>query len=53
MVALSDLKQVAEFEWEIPTSFREDMRVPVHIFATQDLLEQILPFLTAGMEAAP
>lgn len=42
MVELKDLRQIAEFEWEIPTSYREDMRVPVHIFATQDLLEQIM-----------
>lgn len=42
MVKLDDLQQVAEFEWEIPTSYREDMRVPVHIFATRELLEQIM-----------
>src|SRR3990172_9064605 len=41
MVALSELRRINEFEWEIPSSFRADMRVPVHIFATRDLLEAI------------
>jgi tRNA-splicing ligase RtcB len=39
---LSDLERISDFEWEIPRSFRHDMRVPVRIFATQELLEQIL-----------
>lgn len=41
MVALSDVKQISEVEWEIPSSYRADMRVPVHIFATRALLEAI------------
>jgi len=41
MVALSELRRINEFEWEIPSSFRADMRVPVHIFATRGLLEAI------------
>jgi len=41
MVNLQDLIKVNQFEWEIPQSFRPDMRVPVRIFATQQLLDQI------------
>jgi tRNA-splicing ligase RtcB len=41
MVRLQDLQQINRFEWEIPKSYREDMRVAVHIFATRQLLEQI------------
>ena len=41
MVNLHDLIQVTEYEWEIPKTFREDMRVPVRLFATRKLLEEI------------
>jgi len=41
MVELSDLVKINDYEWEIPVSFRKDMRVPVHIFATHHLLEQV------------
>ena len=40
MVAIADLKKISDYEWEIPQSFRDDMRVPVRIFVTRDLLEQ-------------
>lgn len=42
MVTLQNLKRISEYEWEIPQSFRKDMRVPVRLFATQRLLEQIM-----------
>jgi tRNA-splicing ligase RtcB len=42
MVTLDDLKRVNEYEWEIPRSFRGDMRVPVRVFATRRLLEGIM-----------
>lgn len=41
MVRLRDLQQINQYEWEIPKSYREDMRVPVRIFATQQILEEI------------
>lgn len=41
MVALTDIKKVTDVEWEIPASFRADMRVPVRIFATRQMLEDI------------
>ena len=42
MVSFSDLKEINKFEWEIPQSFRADMRVPVRIFATRQLLSEIM-----------
>jgi tRNA-splicing ligase RtcB len=39
---LENLIQISENEWEIPTTFRNDMRVPVRVFATRELLEQII-----------
>ncbi len=38
---LENLIRVSDYEWEIPTSIRSDMRVPVRLFATRELLEQI------------
>jgi len=34
--------QISETEWEIPKGTRSDMRVPVRLFATRALLEEIL-----------
>jgi tRNA-splicing ligase RtcB len=39
---IQDLTRISEVEWEIPKSYRHDMRVPVRIFATRDLLEQVM-----------
>ena len=41
MIHLSDLIKISDYEWEIPTSLRKDMRVPVRIFATRRLLEAV------------
>ena len=41
MINLSDLIKISDYEWEIPTSLRKDMRVPVRIFATRRLLEAV------------
>lgn len=38
---LKHLRQISEYEWEIPQSYRHDMRASVRIFATRRLLEQI------------
>jgi len=40
-VTKADLRRVDEFVWEIPASFRADMRVPARIYASESLLEQI------------
>lgn len=42
MIGISDLKRISDYEWEIPSSFRNDMLVPVRIFATRRLLEQVM-----------
>lgn len=42
MVGFQDLKKISDYEWEIPQTFRADMRVPVRIFATRRLLEAVM-----------
>jgi tRNA-splicing ligase RtcB (3'-phosphate/5'-hydroxy nucleic acid ligase) len=42
MVNLQDLIKITDYEWEIPKNFRSDMRVPVRLFATRYLLEQVM-----------
>ena len=42
MVTLQDLKRINDYEWEIPKSFRPDMRVPVRLFATRRMLEDVM-----------
>ena len=39
---IDNLIQISETEWEIPTYIRSDMRVPVKLFATRELFEQII-----------
>ncbi len=46
MVAIHDLRKISDYEWEIPTSFRWDMRVPVRLFASRRLLEASLDDLS-------
>ena len=41
MITLHDLNRISDYEWEIPQTFRSDMRVAVRIFATHALLEHI------------
>ena len=38
---LNELDKISDYEWVIPKSYREDMRVPVRIFATREILEEI------------
>lgn len=42
MVRKSDFERVDAYRWRIPTSFREDMRVPVLVFADEEILEAAL-----------
>ncbi|NBC01967.1 MAG: RNA-splicing ligase RtcB [Bacteroidetes bacterium] len=37
-----DLKQVGRYQWEVPTSAREGMHVPVRILATEDLAHDLI-----------
>lgn len=41
MISLADLIKINPFEWEIPKSYRADMRVPVRVFASEDLLKAV------------
>jgi len=41
-INLKQFSRISDFEWEISTSFRSDMRVPVRVFASKALLEQSL-----------
>ncbi len=42
MPQLHDLVRITDYEWQIPQDYRADMRVPVRLFATRELLEQII-----------
>ena len=42
MITFNDLTQISETEWEIPQSYRSDMRGPVRIFAMRELLDHVL-----------
>lgn len=46
MVSLRDFKKISDYEWEIPQTFRSDMRVPVRVFATHELLDEALDDLS-------
>jgi tRNA-splicing ligase RtcB len=41
MITKENLKKISNYLWEIPPSFRPDMRVPARIYATEKMLEQI------------
>jgi tRNA-splicing ligase RtcB len=38
----TDLSQLDDYQWEVPASFRDGMRVPVRIFANEALLGRVL-----------
>jgi tRNA-splicing ligase RtcB len=42
MVNIQDMVKISDYEWEIPQSFRPDMRVPVRVFASRRLLDQVM-----------
>ncbi len=39
-IPLTDIHKISEYEWEIPAGYRKDMRVPVRLFCTRQILEQ-------------
>lgn len=39
---IADLVQVSNYEWQIPRGYRADMRVPVRLFASRVILDQIM-----------
>jgi tRNA-splicing ligase RtcB len=42
LIRKNDLKRLSEYRWEIPVSYRADMRVPVHLFTDEQLLDEAL-----------
>lgn len=42
MITINDLTQISTTEWEIPQTYRDDMRGPVRVFATKKLLDHVL-----------
>ncbi len=40
MVPLTAFRKITDYLWEIPKSFRADMRVPARVYATKDMLEE-------------
>jgi tRNA-splicing ligase RtcB len=42
MITKENLTKITDYLWEIPQSFRPDMRVPARIFATEKMLDEIL-----------
>src|SRR5512139_2130890 len=41
-VTRGDLRKIADYVYEVPRSFRHDMRVPAHFYADDDLLVKAL-----------
>ena len=42
MIRIQDMEKINDFEWEIPKSYRADMRVSVRVFATRKLLGGVM-----------
>jgi tRNA-splicing ligase RtcB len=42
MVTFQDLKRISDYEWEIAKTYRPDMRVPVRLFTTRRMLEEVM-----------
>ncbi len=42
MVRTDDLRRIGDYVWEIPASFRPDMRVPARVYVSEALLEDAL-----------
>ena len=41
-VEKTDIQKINDYTWEIPVTFREDMRVPARIYALEPLLDDII-----------
>ena len=41
MISKRDFKKINNWLWEIPVSYRADMRVPVRIYASEKMLEKV------------
>src|SRR5262245_60257440 len=41
-VTLADLRQISPWEWEIPRTFRNDMRANARLYASRELVEHLV-----------
>jgi len=41
MISKNNFRKISDWLWEIPKSFRADMRVPVRIYASEKMLEEV------------
>ena len=41
MISKKDFKKISDWLWEIPKSFRPDMRVPARIYVSEKMLEEV------------
>src|SRR5436190_13292221 len=41
-ITLADFKQVSPWEWEIPRTFRNDMRANARLYATREMIEHLV-----------
>lgn len=41
MISKKDFKKINDYLWELPKSFREDMRVPARIYASEKMLDEV------------
>lgn len=41
VISKSDLKKISDYIWEIPKTFRGDMRVPARVFANEELISDL------------
>ena len=42
MINIQDMQKIDDYTWEIPKTFRQDMRVPIRIFSNRKLLDNVL-----------
>jgi tRNA-splicing ligase RtcB (3'-phosphate/5'-hydroxy nucleic acid ligase) len=41
-ITLADLRRIGPYEWEIPRTFRNDMRVSARLYASREMVEHLL-----------
>jgi tRNA-splicing ligase RtcB len=41
MITKKDLRKINDYLWEIPKSYRSDMRVPARVYVSEKMLEQV------------
>ena len=42
MIQKDQLVKIADYLWEIPQTYRKEMRVPAHIFALEEMLDSVM-----------